>query len=150
MGIIVNDTNNGLLKNLCKILMTAFQTLNNEFFAYVNVIRTNLQYTAQIISVQRMLNDIFDPVNRGIYLANGNSVYSAYQYRENEGFGEYLYRYNETETTPTTSEIRYGELTGDDDFIIYVPNTVSFDQTLMISIVNDYIFADKQFSIITF
>lgn len=147
MGIILNDTGGGTLKKFIKILMSAFSDLNIDLNSYVNLKRDELKYTAAINSLTRLLNETFDPVTRGIYIVNGNDIYSGYKYDYSEGFGYYIYRYNET---PQTSKytLRFDETSNENDFIVYVPSSVSFDVAYMTSLIKDYVFADKEFEII--
>jgi hypothetical protein len=147
MGILLKDTGGGSLKSFIKVLFSPFTTLNNTFVSYISLQRQILQYTAQIVYIQRMLNDFFDPIDRGIYIINGGLLTNDYWYDTNEGFSDYMYRISETIGKYVT---RKDESLDDFSFYVMIPNTVSYNETYLRSLVNSYIFAGITFDIITF
>jgi len=94
-----------------------------------------------------MLNDFFDPIDRGIYIINGGLLTNDYWYDTNEGFSDYMYRISETIGKYVT---RKDESLDDFSFYVMIPNTVSYNETYLRSLVDSYIFAGITFDIITF
>lgn len=69
-----------------KILAEEFDKLRQEFI-------DKIAYTAQVIYLEKLLNDRFDSINRGIYISNSSRFGNYYLYRKAElkpAF--YLYR----------------------------------------------------------
>lgn len=106
---------------LCQIVL---KPLNSLYYSWYNWRIDNLyklEHTGQICSLRGSLNDKFDPVDRRIYIGDGQTNPTTYIYTEAEAQDVYtnteaegkdgtMYVYTEAETADTGL-----------DFIVYVP-----------------------------
>jgi hypothetical protein len=81
-----------------------------------------IKHTGQVFSLRKSLNDRFDPVQRRIYITDGNFYDTTYIYTEAEGQDVWLY----TEAEAGTLYLRTEPETADTglDFIVWVPQQV--------------------------
>lgn len=65
-------------------LIKPFKIIANEFEKIRQEFIDKIAYTAQVIYLEKILNDRFDPVNRGIYISNASRFSNYYLYRKAE------------------------------------------------------------------
>lgn len=124
-------------------LCSPVKQLYDEFIAKRTTDLYVLNHDSRVFSIQAVLNDRFDNVNRTIYLTDGFAKPRIYLYTPEENKPVYL-----NPTIPVYNEGDYGD-TGI-DFIVWVPNAVAIsnqDLIEMTSLVNKYKLASKRFSI---
>jgi hypothetical protein len=107
-----------------------------------------ISITPQVCRLETLLNDKFDFTQRRIYIDDAPERGPEYFYKEPELQPVFLYR--ESEALPvyfhTESEgAEYG-----DDFIVYVPLTLVFDNAEMRSLVKKFKLPGMKFKIQTF
>jgi hypothetical protein len=149
MGIVVKTGSTGQVLKFAKSLMYGFQYINNYFYSYVNSKLDELKYNGQLINLQKRLNDLFalDDANRNIYIVNSSSVSLTWIFRYAENNPIYVDRYTETSQLFIK---RYSESVDNYDFIIYVPASLIYSDSLFDSIVNRYRLSDKNYTIKTY
>ncbi|WP_281233515.1 hypothetical protein [Flavobacterium gelatinilyticum] len=119
-----------LLTMIRKPLISAFaqillKPVNSLYYKWYNWRQDNiykLEHTGQVCSLEGSLNDKFDPLERRIYITDGQFFRPFYIYTEGENKPQYLY--TEGENNPiylrTESETADTGL----DFIVYVPEAL--------------------------
>lgn len=102
----------------------------------------NLAHDSRVFSIQAVLNDQFDNVNRTIYITDGFTKERTYLYTREEAKPVYL-----NPSIPLFNNDDYAD-TGV-DFIVWVPNAIVLsaqDMILLTSLVNKYKLASKRFT----
>lgn len=81
-----------------------------------------LEHTGQVCSLEGSLNDKFDPIQRRIYITDGQLYDTYYVYTESEQQDRFIH----TESENHTVYIRTESETADTglDFIVFVPDTI--------------------------
>lgn len=105
-----------------------------------------LLITPQVCYLERLLNDRYDHTQRRIYITDGEDKPPTYIYQNAEL--KPLYVYNNSEGQPARYIYTSGE-SGDhkDDFIIWVPVAISFENAEMVSLVKGFKLAGTKFKI---
>jgi hypothetical protein len=113
--------------------------LYRRFLHYMAQTRYRLMITPQVCYLERMLNDRFDPIQRRIYIADGQDQQPVYVYLPAELKPLHLgsaWIYSQGEA---------GELKN--DFVIHVPQGLAYDAAEMRASVNVYKLAGTRYSI---
>lgn len=136
------------LKRYIKAALQPLQNINTYFFQLVNDTDYKLAFNGQVIYLEHILNDRYDPINRGIYIEDGANVVYTYIYNVLETKPP-LFIYNKSEGNPTYLKNRT-EHTTTVQFIIKVPLAVSYDEYIMRLLVDTYKQAGVIYSIETY
>lgn len=95
-----------------------------------NSFRTNtlyrLDFTGQTIYLTHYLNDQHDPLNRAIYITNNNTNPYNYLFNVGENYPD-QYVYNTAEGNPWYLQ-NYAEVLAGNDFTIFVPATLVYNE----------------------
>ncbi len=105
----------------------------------------NLGITPQVCYLEKLLNDRYDFTQRRIYITDGIDYPPTYLYQDAEEKPLYLFQESEAQPVHLYTEGESGELT--DDFIVWVPVEVDFEEKEMISLVKVYKLAGTKFKI---
>jgi hypothetical protein len=106
------------------VLLSPFQHVNDWLVSLTHHIRYRTAFTGQVILLEHLLNDIFDPVSRGIYITDGNAIPISITYLESEINTPPIYTWLEVETqlTPSIFTFMESELeVSYFDFVVHVP-----------------------------
>jgi hypothetical protein len=124
-------------------------TLNSEFVGYVTETSEFLIHNSQVIYFEKRLNDLFDPVLRGISITFGIT-----------GTQQYFFKKSELEEDPTLflkAEFQYethlykeSEVLSESSFTINVPAYVSETDNRIRRISQLYTTSGKQFTILRY
>ena len=124
-------------------LKTIYQNIlrNRENFIYY------LSITPQVVYLEKMLNDRYDPFTRGIHIDDGQSFDPIYHYKKLEDKPVYVFKKSESEPLIylyTKSE------TGNDasDFVVNVPVGVVFNEAEMKSLIDTFKLAGTVYKIV--
>jgi hypothetical protein len=93
-----------------------------------------LTITPQICYLERLLNDRFDNDDRRIYIEDTDWFDPWYVYQEDELKPRYMYTEAEDQPVYTYTDAEAGETP--DDFIVFVPASLVFDNTEMRALLN--------------
>lgn len=121
-------------------------------FVYNNLLRFRtvtlyrLSITPQVCYLQRLLNDQYDFISRGIIIVDSDQTDPIYIYVDIEDKDVALYLDSESDPITLFTDGEAGDLK--DDFIVIVPLRVSFNVNEMTSLINNYKLASKQFKIV--
>lgn len=109
-------------------------------------------YNGQIAELEYVLNDYYynSPTTRDIYIEDYVGYEDTFIYNVSESLEETVI-YNTAENTePNTIIFNAEEGSGGPDFIVWVPDTLIFDQNYMVSLVTKYKVAGPSFVIMTY
>lgn len=107
-----------------------------------------LTITPQVVYLEKLLNDRWDNAERRIYIIDGPQYDLLYLYTKAELQPVHFYRASEDQKVFIFTKGEASQITF--DFVIYVPNDVTFDTAEMTALVKDYRLAGKLFTIQTF
>jgi len=134
-------------------LVEPIQTINDTFAGVVADIRYELQFNSQVIYLEHILNDQFDPGSRNIYIDDpAQYIDDNYLYNKDEDQDSLTIR-NKSEGGPDVFLYTLAEVADNDDFIVFVPDNISFDaamQVQMSAIIDRYRHAGKRYSFETY
>lgn len=122
-----------------------FKLLYNAFMLFRKQMLYRLKITPQVCYLEMLLNDRFDFTSRRIYIDDGLDKPPFYIYTNPELKPKYIRKRSEQVTNWIYTSGESGNLR--DDFIIYVPAGLVFDQLEMISLVKDFKLAGTKFKI---
>jgi hypothetical protein len=138
-----------------RCLITPVKWLNNLFQAARQTNLYNLAHNSQVAYMEAVLNDIFDPSARGIFITDGPYEDPLFAYLPTEDRILWLGRISETGSTPypdpqvlyTNSETSLLGIS----FIVNVPIAVSFDTGRMRAIIDQYRLSGRNlYTIVTY
>lgn len=128
-------------------LLRPLQTLNAEFVAWAGVQRDVLAYNGQVLYLERILNNEFDPDDRSIYIDDPD-VYIEDNFVHNKVEPiPTLFIYNKAEVQPILPIYNLSEVAENVDFVVFIPTGINTDadKTAMSAIINRYRAAGKRF-----
>lgn len=132
-----------------KVLIRPLQTLNDGFAVYVNDTFYLVSFTGQVIYLEKVLNDLYDPIGTGIYITDGNNIgIPKYVYTKAEN--RPIYIYNKAESSTPVYVYNKTEYLTSLDFIVNVPAALLNPalETQIMGIVERYKLAGKRYTIV--
>lgn len=126
-------------------ITSAVVTVYQLFLRYRTAKLYQLSITPQVCYLEKMLNDRFDNTERRIYIDDGITYDPPYLYLDSEEKPIWLY----TSGEPVLFIYTDGETVGtsSDDFVVYVPGVLSFNNDEMKALLNAYKLAGKRYKI---
>ncbi len=121
-------------------------------FVYNNLLRFRtltlyrLSITPQVCYLQKLLNDQYDYISRRIRIVDAVQTDPLYLFQDVEEKPVWLFMDAEASPEWLFTDGEASDLK--DDFIVIVPLDVPFDKNEMMSLINAYKLASKQFTII--
>ena len=121
-------------------------------YVYNNLLRFRtlklyqLSITPQVCYLQKLLNDQYDYINRGIRIIDALDADPLYIFRTLENKPVGLYTRGENRPVALFSSGEASDLK--DDFIVIVPFSVNFNNNEMSSLIKAYKLGSKQFKIV--
>jgi hypothetical protein len=113
-----------------KALVTPLQALHNMLSAYRTRKHYEMAITSQVIYLEKMLNDIYDPTNEAIYIDDIGKVDKVYLFNKIEGKQPpYIYNKSESGYVPTYLHNKT-EITYIFNFVVMVPAAIYSDLLL--------------------
>ena len=127
-----------------------FVFIYNMVVAYRTSTLYKLNITSQVFSLEKMLNDRYDNIDRRIFIDDGQIFAPTYEYLKAEGRTAYMYTKAEGHT-PAQYDLLKGEVTGFHyNFIVWVPVSITFNINEMKGLLDENKLAGKIYSIQTF
>lgn len=136
-----------LFLNSC---LDVLQGLNDEMVVFAEAIDTKVRQTSQVIYLEKLLNDRFDPTLKRIFIQNTSEVNFLYIRNNVEGQPQTVFLSNNSEGAGPVYYENNSEIAALDDYIINVPASASIDEDELRSQVNVYNLAGKKYDVITF
>lgn len=121
-------------------------------FVYNNLLRFRkltlyrLSITPQVCYLQKLLNDQYDYISRGIRIVDAEQTDPLFIFEDVEDKPFWLFTDGEASPQYLFTDGEASDLK--DDFIVIVPLSVQFDLNEMTSLINSYKLASKQFKIV--
>ncbi|WP_306353717.1 hypothetical protein [Flavobacterium sp. '19STA2R22 D10 B1'] len=81
---------NNVIVSYCQALIKPIDTLYYSWRIYREENIYKIEHTGQVCSMQKALNDKFDPIQRRIYIGNGQNFRRQYIYTKGENKPKYL------------------------------------------------------------
>ncbi len=106
-----------------------------------------LAYNSQVIYLERLLNQVFNNGNTGIYISDAVQFDYWFLYNNAEQHPQYLYNTSENQPVFLYNE---QEFDTNYDFIVWVPTAVTFNINRMRALINRYKLAGKRYDIQTY
>jgi hypothetical protein len=132
-------------------LFAPIQSLNIVFVQLSNSIRYDFRFTGQVVYLERLLNEAFDPSNEGIYISDpiGQQIFTPFVFNRIEQQPP-LYIYNVADAKPILANIvlyNEAELVVNTDFVVFVPSPLfSINNTKAMQIlIEKYRIAGKRY-----
>ena len=121
---------------LVKALLSPLIWLHDYFIRYRKAKLYQLMISSQVCYLERLLNDRYDFTARRIYIDDAIWHQAWYLYQDEELKPEWLYQEGENNPVWLYSENEAGELK--DDFVVFVPAAMDFDENEMRSLLDNY------------
>jgi len=148
-GLIPLKIRGDKFKAWVQALLEPVQTLNESFVDTVDALRYEQQFNGQVVYLEHILNDQFDPDTRAICIDDPESyIDENYIYNADEA-PQTLTLYNISEGQPSLFIYTIEEVAANDDFVVYVPDTITFDAAEEVqarAVINRYKLAGKRYS----
>jgi len=130
-----------------KFLSKPIRRILMEYYSHRKENELLIHMNGQVIYLEHILNHYFDPAQRGIYIQDATDVEKAtVLYNKIEG-NEKTYIYNESENTQETYLFNQQELQSWPDFVVNIPNNITFDEPRLRALINRYKLASKNYII---
>lgn len=116
-----------------------------DFIQFRDDIDYDLKFNGQVIYLEHVLNDQFDPVDRLIEITDAANVDYEFVFTNAESVP--LYVYTSGETSPDQVYLRTdNELISQSQFVVNIPNT-GIDQNALKALIDKYRLASKSYII---
>jgi len=130
-------------------MVRGLETVHQFFKAFRDNINYGLQFNGQVIYLEHILNDRFDPVGRGIYIEDTSVQDLNYLFNTIELETD-IYVYNVIEAGPATYLLNQLELDQATFFIVWIPVAVFYREPDVRALVDTYRQAGKPYLVQTF
>jgi len=126
MGIKINIRGiNQSLSKFISVLASGINVTKVDFSTFVNQTKFELKFNAQSIYISEYLNQVFDPIQKRIYIINDATLFENYVFRTSESIAAdeqlYLFRTSETITDEEQVYLDKGGIPVGVDFQVAVP-----------------------------
>lgn len=122
------------------------RTQLSAFYAFFDAVEYELTFTGQVIYLEHVLNNEFDPTLRRIYITDSDQLNDTYLFNVVEG-NETTYAFNASESADPLYLTNQSETVAQADFAVNVPIGLVYDLPSMLFYINKYRIAPKRFII---
>lgn len=112
-------------------LLQPLQTLNAQLAAFVNQTRYLMSLTGQVIYLEHYLNDLFDPIERRIYIDDGALTLPPYLYNQADEHEPEWYLYNTADGEDPIYLYNIPDYANNGWFIVFVPAAIPLTPTFL-------------------
>lgn len=133
--------------NLILVFISPIDKMKTDFYTFFNAKKYELNFNGQVIYLEHLLNDKFDSSLRRIYIDDLEQLPEYYLSNQEES-NEINYLFNQSEGETPTYIYNQEEYDLDNDFTIYMPSGLVFDEMYLKALVNQYKTASKRFNIV--
>lgn len=131
--------------NWIKSLFAPLQSLNSDFLDYIQDIRYEVSFTGQVMYLEHILNDVYDPLSRSISIIDGQLSFPPFMFNRLENRSIFLYNNVEGELLYLRNQ---SEFYRQFDFIVIIPFSILQQQEIqMRALINKYRHAGMRFDI---
>lgn len=125
-------------------MMKPLKSINNDFQAFRNHVNYKLLFNGQVIYLERYLNDVYDPINRRIFITDAIRKPINYVYNKLEDKPK-IYVYNESELHTPIFLYNKSESDGSITFWVNIPEEITYNTIVITAQINIYKMAGKGF-----
>ena len=131
-------------------LSTPIRTVYSTLTAFIRATRLTLSYNSQTLIFETYLNDVFDPTLARIYIDNTFSFVKQFFifFKAENQSDDWIWFASEGQ--PVTYLKFKSEFANENDFVVYVPTGLIFDENKMNQIIKNTKLAGKRYEIILF
>ena len=129
-----------------KALVAPISTLHGSFLAFRKQKNYELAITGQVCLLEKLLNDKFDNTQRRIYITDGEKSKRKYAFTVNEFVPLPIYTEGENKPLFIYQDGEINSITY--HFIVNVPNTLRFNNDVMINLLNTFKLPSRKFNIV--
>lgn len=132
-------------------LLKPLRQINLSLVQFNQKVIYDTAFSPSVIYIEHVLNDLFDPSNRGITIVDGDNLPTAYTFFHTE-LGEVVFSWNESETALSGETYSFfsQEVFDSPNYIVQVPTSagVSISDPQLIATINRYRPAGRTYSIV--
>lgn len=132
------------------VLISPIKFLHSLFTEFVDKIRFDLRFNAQVINLEFLLNAKFNGGLNTIYILDANNIPPIYIWTRGENHPLYFRTRAEFQNSRDNFIRRRSEYNINVDFIIMVPSSLNFSKSEMVALINKYNTAGKRYTIKTY
>ena len=141
--------------NYCYVLFSQLKPINDVFVDFCVFIENRLSYTGQVLSLEKLLNDNFDNVDRRIFIECLNAIFS-------DGVDTFL----DSETDITDTDVYIDSESNPDivywfldlenpedgifNFNVHIPSGITQSDQLIRALLDIYVITGQNYQIIRF
>lgn len=136
-----------------RAVLAPLQILNGDLVTLVADIRYRMNLTGQVIYLEHYLNDLFDNVERRIYIEDDTPTLPVHLFNKADGLSGTIVIYNKVEGEPGPYLYNRADFNAQFDFVVKVPAAIPLTpifQSQVRAAVNQYRQAGKRFTIENF
>ena len=135
------------LKAYLKAVSKPLKQLYNTFTAYRLHVLQSITHTGQVMYIEHLLNDLYDPLSRNIYLDDSTDArLDDYLFNAAEG-QDVMYLFNDSEEEEAEYVYNSSEYDAINDFIVKVPSHLYAHILSIKATIDNYRQAGKRYSI---
>lgn len=135
--------------DMFKSMLEPVESINVKFVAKTEEVDYFLQFNGQTIYLEHYLNDQYDNILRRIFIENTATTNRVTIYFKSEGQAPTNIFFKSESQPPAYLRWRSEPVTSN-DFIVWVPSDITYDETVMRSQIDLYRIAGKLYTIQTF
>ncbi|MBI1837793.1 MAG: hypothetical protein HYR91_11075 [Flavobacteriia bacterium] len=145
--LIPIDLRKDVIIAFIEVIHSTMNLIFISFYNFFDSVKYDLSFNGQVISLEELLNNKYDPITRGIYIDDTLDQQNTYLYNKNEE-NEHTYLFNKEEIDfEHTYLFNKEELDSIMDFTIFIPSSVVFTEIQLRKIVDKYKLPSKQYLI---
>lgn len=141
------------LSDYLNAMLSVWSKVNTDFTDQIDKHNYTLRFTGQVVSIEHLLNDLFDNTLRRIYIEDGERFSLNYVFLNTEQRERFFYLYQKSESIPPTGYFRLkSEHSGSSDFVVFIPSAIlsSVDNDIIKSYIDIYRQAGKRYHLQSF
>jgi hypothetical protein len=102
------------------VLLSPLRVLNDQLRAFVSTVRYEMYTNAQVVQLEHYLNDLYDPLDRRIYIEDGEAVDPLVLYRKDDVRSSFIIR-RKGEGQASAVIYRKAQTFGEYDYVVVFP-----------------------------
>jgi hypothetical protein len=132
--------------SLLNAIIKPLSDIQNNFYQFYEDKKYELTFNGQVIYLEHILNDKFDPILRRIYIGDAEQTPNVYVFNDSED-NEAIYLFNNSDTSEDIYLFNASEETPGLDFIVFIPIGFTYNDNLMKYYINKFKTAGKRYQI---
>ena len=131
-------------------LVKPVKDINDNLVAFRDATNRRLTFSAQVISLEKFLNDLLDPILKRIFISHPVTIKDfTYLHNKAENAPSF-FLFNDSEGKPPIFFYNLSEIDAEFDYFVNIPAVITFDEDVVRTEINVYNQAGKRYDIVTF